>query len=679
MRKSQQPPEEGRLLMSGSQLNEASPALHLPADAPPGFGRSMLSHAAAVEQHLEKDISAQLPFFDFQVELEERENGSVSWPVYAGYLSYFSSKLAALAVVVLLLVSELSLVAGNIVIAFWTVADASAADTSTWLLRYCLFAAGGTFLMLVAQFFWYVMAVGAATRTHAALLDRIFHGPLSYFHQNTPGAILTRFSKDQACIDTELPDTSFNFFHVAISTLSVVILCVMASPAFIVLIVAGGYWFVHVANQSRPLRRESARLATSLAAPLNSLIDEIFDGSLELRSYGFTRVFESLLFYRVERMTAADMLSHYAGCWANLRLECLGAFLFLFLALLCVLAAYLAPFVPATFLSLSGLALSSAMTFCHTLQYLLDRFSELEGKMSKIERVLACSRILPESTPGQRPVLSPAWPERGRLEFRRVNARYSPEKPLVLRDLSVVIPAGTKVGVVGRTGAGKSSLASTLFRLLELESGEILIDDVDVASVGLRELRSRISMIPQDPLIFRGNLRENLKPRTSGLDLTDAQIWRLLADVGLRETFSRGELQHPLEQNLMTMNLSLGQTQLLCLARALLERNKILVMDEATAGVDPASDKLIQTSLRTHCSEFTLITIAHRLLTIIDYDLILVLKRGEIVEAGRPADLLSKPHTEKASYFARLVEQSPDSQHLRKIAFESRDHQHDSS
>ncbi|XP_071499551.1 ATP-binding cassette sub-family C member 3-like [Diadema antillarum] len=266
--------------------------------------------------------------------------------------------------------------------------------------------------------------------------------------------------------------------------------------------------------------------------------------------------------------------------------------------------------------------------------------SELETNIVAVERVKEYAETPTEAAaivPDNRP--APSWPQEGGVKFINYSTRYREGLDLVIKGIDLTIKSGEKVGIVGRTGAGKSSLTLALFRIIEPAGGQIEIDGVDIAKIGLRDLRSRITIIPQDPVLFAGSLRMNLDPFES---YTDDDIW-LALKLSHLHTFISGlpeGLQHECTEG--GENLSVGQRQLICLARALLRKSKILVLDEATAAVDLETDDLIQATIRTEFSECTVITIAHRLNTIMDSTRILVMDAGQIAEFGTPSELLAK-------------------------------------
>jgi ATP-binding cassette subfamily C (CFTR/MRP) protein 4 len=293
-----------------------------------------------------------------------------------------------------------------------------------------------------------------------------------------------------------------------------------------------------------------------------------------------------------------------------------------------------------------GLMITQTMVLTSLVQYGMKLLGDLDAQMVSTERVVKYTDVTPETGEG---TVIPAltWPNAGKITFDRVSMRYSLDKQWVLKDVSVGIHPGEKIGIVGRTGAGKSSLISVLFRLFDFE-GTVSIDGVDTKSVPMSTLRSRISIIPQEPVLFLGTLRKNLDPFD---EFSDREVWSALEDVGLKKMVSG--LQSGLDSLVSEggSNFSVGEKQLLCLVRAILKNTKIVVLDEATANVDLETDGMIQRTTRKKFKDSTVLTIAHRLDTVMDSDKILVMDSGSVVEFGRTEELLQKPD----GYFHRYI------------------------
>lgn len=285
--------------------------------------------------------------------------------------------------------------------------------------------------------------------------------------------------------------------------------------------------------------------------------------------------------------------------------------------------------------------------------------------MNSAERLVHYVENLEQERPPERPENTPptSWPSEGKISFSHVSMRYRPELPRVLRDISFEIQAGHKVGVVGRTGAGKSSLIQALFLLSELDGGQILIDGLDTTTLGTVDLRPKIGIIPQDPVLFQGTFRYNLDPLSRH---TEQELWQVLETSDLKSYVQAQEGGLDSVIAAQGENLSVGQRQLVCLSRALLAKSKVVVLDEATASVDMATDALIQKAIREDFAQSTVITVAHRINTIIDYDRILVMNQGQVAEYDTPYNLLSNPNSMFSSMVAETGPQNAT--HLRSLA-----------
>lgn len=300
--------------------------------------------------------------------------------------------------------------------------------------------------------------------------------------------------------------------------------------------------------------------------------------------------------------------------------------------------------------SLIGLALSYILSVTGLLNGLISSFSETEKEMVSVERAHQFKNLDSENWNGIEQVAE-TWPENAQIEFQNVNLRYSEESQLALNDVSFVINQGEKVGICGRTGSGKSSLLMAIFRACEIESGNIIIDNKNIQTINLNDLRKKLSIIPQDPFLFESSLRENLDPL--GMK-SDNEIRNLLDETGLGAKFSNNQdiLNNIIEER--GKNLSSGEKQLICLARAILANRKIICIDEATAQVDFETDNLIQNVIRTKFKNTTVLTIAHRIQTIFDYDRIMVMECGKIVEFDTPQNLIN----DKKSLFYSLINEN---------------------
>lgn len=402
--------------------------------------------------------------------------------------------------------------------------------------------------------------------------------------------------------------------------------------------------------------RELKRIDAVSRSPLFALLGETLDGVSVIRAYDAQNALISRLISMLDLQQHAYFLTTTAQCWLAIRLEMAGT-LIIFSACLCVVLEHGSQGGNETFAGLAGLSISFALSVTQSLNWSVRMGSDLEAHMVSVERIKQYCKI-----PSEAPHILPNdqtlqnWPSKGEIVFSSARLRYRPNLPLVLKGLDIRIPPQSKVGVVGRTGAGKSTLMTAMLRLVELSSGFIKIDGIDIRTVGLKLLRSNIAVIPQDPVLFSGTIRTNLDPFD---DFSDDRLNEVLFHVGLLKaersssfhslnSLSSNQLQQSAIKSLTDevyeggSNFSVGQRQLLVIARSVLRGAMIVIMDEATASVDADTDARIQRVMRTQFKLSTCITVAHRINTIMDSDYILVMDNGRAVEFDRPASLLKK-------------------------------------
>jgi len=388
-----------------------------------------------------------------------------------------------------------------------------------------------------------------------------------------------------------------------------------------------------------PTTRQLKRLESVTRSPIYTHFSETITGAQTIRAYGDQKRFMK----QSEEMVEENIVYFFAGWaanrWLAIRLEIMAAFIVFLTAIFCVMSTEIAYLKTHITSSLVGLAISYALNSTQSLNFLIRNISDLESNIVSIERIKEYSEVPQEAEWNNHQHQPPrSWPENGTIEFKRYAARYRPELDLVLREIDVKVNPREKVGIVGRTGAGKSSMTVALFRLIEASRGSITIDNINIGELGLHQLRNKVTILPQDPVLFSGTIRENLDPFTN---YSDDRIWEVLEQSYLKEYVDKQAEKLNYECGEGGQNLSVGQRQLICLARALLRKTKILVLDEATAAVDLETDDLIQKTIRTAFKDCTILTIAHRLNTIIDSDRILVLDKGQVAEYDSPDTLLA--------------------------------------
>ncbi|XP_055867950.1 ATP-binding cassette sub-family C member 4-like isoform X5 [Biomphalaria glabrata] len=514
---------------------------------------------------------------------------------------------------------------------------------------------------LARALLFFKIAVDASQTLHNMMFARILRSPISFFDSNPVGRILNRFSKDVGHMDDLLPVTFFDFIQCALLILGIVLVAGIVNPYVFIPTVPLAICFVLVRKYYLQTSRSIKRLEGTTRSPVFSYLSATLQGLHTIRSMNMEQKFMEEFDAYQDKHSEAWFLFLATSRWLAVRLDWLCA---LFVTAVTVCSVLAADTMSA---GLVGLSITYTMTLMGMFQWGVRQSAEVENQMISVERVLEYSRLPEEAALESKPDTKPppGWPYEGQIVADKVCLRYSPSGPLVLKDLTFVIHGREKVGIVGRTGAGKSSLITTLFRMSEPE-GKLEIDGINIQQIGLHDLRSTISIIPQDPVLFTGSLRKNLDPFQHH---SDEQLWKSLDEVKLREQIKDIPEGLGAEVSEGGVNFSVGQRQLICLARAILRNNRILLIDEATANVDPITDELIQQTIRTKFRECTVLTIAHRLHTIIDSDRVMVLDNGFIVEFEKPYKLMSQGH----GFFYEMVQQlgKAEFDHLLELAREA--------
>eukprot|EP00833_Pecoramyces_ruminatium_P002079 jgi/Orpsp1_1/1176111/evm.model.c7180000056461.1 len=585
---------------------------------------------------------------------EERAVGSIDSKVYKGYLKAAGGIICGVFIFVLLVSIQISKLGTDMWLVFWT-DNKFEMTTSTYITIYLIWNFAQILFTLLYSVFMAAAGIKAAKKIHRDAISRVIKAPISFFDTTPLGRIINRFSKDQDTLDSLLYMTIQMFLNIFCSTLVTLGLMVYTTPIFGVVMIPLLLLYYFVQEIYRSTSRELKRIDSLTRSPLYANITETIQGLPTIRAYDAqNRFIKSNQFLIDENNRPIDLLI-VAQRWLGIRLECIGSFLVLFNGISgMLLKNSISP-------SLLGLSLSYALQVTGSLNRLVREFSDTEVNMNSAERLLYyTNNIEIEDQTGLDPPKE--WPSKGKIEFRNLTMKYAPHLPPVLHNINLDIKSYENIGVVGRTGAGKSSIIMTLFRLVAPEAGSaITIDDVSIMDLKLNELRQRISIIPQDPTLFSGTVRFNMDPFN---EHTDEEIWKGLENASMKQAIS--ELEGKLEAEVRTNgeNFSVGQRQLLCLARAMIRDSSILVMDEATASVDIETDAIIQQALRTKFDRVTVLTIAHRLNTIIDYDKILVLSKGEVLEYDTPKNLLFETNEQgelvpcTSTEFSKLVDET---------------------
>ena len=494
-----------------------------------------------------------------------------------------------------------------------------------------------------------ISTLRASKIMHRNMLNQIIKSPMSFFDKTPLGRIINRFAKDIDVCDSTLPTNIRVWLSTIVTFLSTIVLIATVIPLFIAIIVPITAIFFVIQKVYVRTSRQLKRLQSVSQTPIYSHFSETLNGSSTIRAFKKQKEFIQLSEQKVDENQTCYYYTYMATRWSQILLENMGNVITFSAAMLAM--AIRDSIDPSEV----GLIILYALNVTLVLNWLVLQTSEIETNIVAVERIKEYTMVTQEASWDSQMIQDKSnekWPPKdGRIRFEDYSMRYREGLDLVLDSVSFEVKGGERVGIVGRTGAGKSSLTMALFRLIEPSSGKILIDGVDISTLGLHDLRSQIIIIPQDPVLFSGSLRMNLDPFN---DCTDEQIWSALKLSHLYD-FING-----LNEGISFLiseggeNLSVGQRQLVCLARALLKKSKILVLDEATAAVDPETDELIQNTIRSEFRDCTILTIAHRINTIIDYDRIIVLDKGKLTEFDTIPSLLQ----DKQGIFHSLVQEA---------------------
>ncbi|KAJ8755930.1 hypothetical protein K2173_024475 [Erythroxylum novogranatense] len=594
------------------------------------------------------------------VQDEERERGSIGKEVYWSYLT--TAKRGAFVPFIILAQSSFQIlqIASNYWMA-WASPPTSESEPAigmnTILLVYTLLGLGSSICVLIRATLVAIAGLSTAEIFFTRMLHSLLRAPMSFFDSTPTGRILNRASTDQSVVDLEMAN---RIGWCAFSTIQILgtiaVMSQVAWQVFVIFIPVTGVciWYQ---RYYIPTARELARLAGVQRAPILHHFAESLAGAATIRSFDQEDRFISSNTSLIDQHSRPWFHNVSAMEWLCFRLNLLSNFVFAFSLVLLVT-------LPEGIInpSIAGLAVTYGINLNILQAQVIWNLCNAENKMISVERILQYSKIKSEAPLLIEECRPPNnWPEVGTICFKDLQIRYAEHLPSVLTNINCTFPGRKKIGVVGRTGSGKSTLIQAIFRIVEAREGSIIIDNVDISKIGLHDLRSRLSIIPQDPTMFEGTVRINLDPLGQ---YSDGEVWEALHKSQLGELIQQNDkkLEATVVEN--GENWSVGQRQLFCLGRALLKKSNILVLDEATASVDSATDGVIQKIIGKEFKDRTVVTIAHRIHTVIDSDFVLVLSDGRIAEYDTPTGLLER----KESFFSKLIKEysmrSQSFQHL---------------
>ncbi|KAI0136126.1 P-loop containing nucleoside triphosphate hydrolase protein [Hypoxylon sp. NC0597] len=557
--------------------------------------------------------------------------------VLEAYIRFSGHLLNGFIPAVLLILAQGTSTLTSLWLSYWT------SNKFYWLSRGCyvaiyvILAMMQAILILCFAMSLSVFGIRASRKLLDQSIERIVGAPMSTHDLLPLGQTVNLFTQDAEVVDQQLPDSLCRFLHSIAVVSSVCILLICYFPWFIVALISLATEFFYATTYYRSSARQLKRHEVFLRGVMFSRFSESVSGMQIIRAYNMEVRFIQKIRDAIDNMNGTTFLTYGAQRWLAVWLDLIAVSVVMITGLLIVFGGGVVN--P----SISGVVLSSVLAFRIQIQLIVQHFGELEDCMTSTEHLHQHCTQLPKecSQPAMAlaPEVSESWPTRGGIKMNNVNMRYRPELPMVLKDLSIDIYGGEKIGIVGRTGAGKSSLATAIFRLAELSWGQITIDGLDIKHIPLPTLRSRISIISQDTTLFHGTIRSNLDPFS---EHTDAELWNALHQVGMKDnsmTTTSSGLHLDTEVEEGGANYSQGQCQLLSIARALLRNTHIIICDEATSSLDPETEARIQSVMLKAFSNKTVLTIAHRLQTVLNYDRICVLDSGCVAELDTPSRL----------------------------------------
>lgn len=602
------------------------------------------------------------------IEDEEKGTNAISWDVYKKYINLGSGVFgwtAAPIFIFLVCLATFCQLFTNTWLSYWVERKFPDKSDHFYVAIYAMFA----FLTVIFTAIEFTMLAYMNSKSAEILnvkaVERVLHTPMSFIDTNPLGRILNRFTKDTDSLDNEIGEQLRLFLFPLATIIGIIILCITYLPWFAIAVPFLAFSFTFISDFYQGCSREIKRLEAVQRSLVYNNFNETLTGMNTIKAYDVEHIFIKRNDDYINKMNEAYFLSIATQRWLSVHLDIVAAAFALIISMLCITGQF------NIGASATGLLLSYVIQIVGLLSLTVRAMTQVETEMNSVERLHNYAFNLEQESAYKKTEFQPPteWPQTGYIQFNNVCLNYRKNLPMVLKNLNFNIYPGEKVGICGRTGAGKSSIMTALYRLAELSSGEILIDGINISDLGLFDLRSSLSIIPQDPVLFQGTIRKNLDPFNQS---TDEKLWDALR----RSRLINGEI---LDQVKLTKydptrnsgydhlhkfhldqlvedegeNFSLGERQLIALARALVRNAKILILDEATSSVDYKTDAMIQNTIATEFSNCTILCIAHRLKTILNYDRIMVMDHGEIIEKGVPLALFQTNGT-----FSKMCEKA---------------------
>ena len=565
---------------------------------------------------------------------EELSDEIVNKDIYYEYIKYIGGFIIIVFFLIFLLASDGLKSGQDLFLGYWT-EHQSKEKNNFYLLIYVSFGIGGAIFNFFRIYLSSKGAIKASRFIHEKMTECLIRAPISTFHETIPkGQIFNRFSKEIQSVDSSIMESLVNFISSMSALISAIFVCAYYQPNSLLILpflIILGY---KITKFYQKCARELTRMESIVRSPLINTLNETIPGLMSIRAYGLINEYLNKWFYVSDENLKVKLILRGVSQWFDLALDLLCFIFVVFLVIFTFL--FKEKFSP----KIIGLLL----TYCFSLQRNLTRglkqTTTLETSMICFERCLEYTKIQSEAAKKlNNDIKLKNWPKEGKIEFINFSTKYRPDTEIVLSNLNFLIEPNKKIGICGRTGSGKSTITLCLFRILESISGKILIDDIDISKIGLDKLRSSLTIIPQDPCLFQGTLKYNIDPLNQ---YSNEEILKVFQKISFDYIINKNPKGFNMEVAEGGTNLSVGEKQLICIARAILRKTKIIIMDEATANIDYETEEIIQKAIGEIMNDSTIITIAHRIKTIIKYDKILVLDKGVLMDFDSPEELLKK-------------------------------------
>jgi len=576
---------------------------------------------------------------------EDKEEGAVGFKVWKMFFNYYGGWFFYFVLLLVMGLMTVSQVGANFWLSYWSDGNNKEKHSRDYYFTvYTMFGIGYAVFAFIQSMMQRIQSIKFSRFIHTEMFNKVIRAPLNLFFDRVPtGRILNRFSKDLATIDDHLSSIFGWVISQFFSFMADIFVCIIIGTMWVFPLAVLFFYICYRLNKNfTNMNREITRLESISKSPIVSFFSESLGGLISIRTYNEQSNFISK-FHKLQDDHIKNKILDWATFnWYNLRTSFASIIIIgPVISIPLLLTGY--DTVPA---GMVALLIIYVIQINEDIAYLFLCFSYFEFQLVSLERCKKFAEIVGEAPaetkdPENVENLTVNWPARGSIEFKNYFVKYRPNLPHVIDNLSVLIDSGEKVGIVGRTGSGKSTFFLSLLRIIEPTHGSIFIDGVDISKVGLDDLRNKITVIPQDPMLFKGTLRENMDLLNQ---YTDQQLWDSLEKVCLKSKF---EGENGLDTAIKDggENLSAGEKQLLCIGRAILAQSRIVLIDEATSNIDPKTEQTILDTIHNCFQDCTVITVAHRLKTIINSDKIMVMGQGQLLEFDKPDKLIKDEKT----------------------------------